>query len=60
LSRDLIIQTVSNDYLHAVQAEQGSLLGCYLFDAFPDNPAALEAHSVQNLRASLEQVLATG
>ncbi|RPD45709.1 PAS domain S-box protein [Hymenobacter sediminis] len=60
LSPEYIIEEVSNGYLAETQTERAQLLGCYLFDAFPDNPQAQQAHGVRNLRASLERVLATG
>ncbi|WP_167855317.1 PAS domain S-box protein [Hymenobacter wooponensis] len=59
LSPDFIIEEVSNTYLAETLTERHQLLGRYLFEVFPDNPQALEAHAVHNLRASLEQVLAT-
>ncbi len=36
------------------------LLGCDLFDAFPDNPANPDAVEVRNLRASLTRVIVHG
>lgn len=60
LSPALLIEAVSDDYLAATLTQRPALLGRYLFDVFPDNPLASEAHGVRNLRASLQQVLATG
>lgn len=34
-------------------------MGKYIFEAFPDNPELPDAEEVQNINASLEQVLAT-
>ncbi|WP_022822312.1 sensor histidine kinase [Hymenobacter norwichensis] len=59
LSPELIILTASNAYLANTLTRREQVVGQYVFDAFPDNPAALEANAVRNLRASLEQVLAT-
>ena len=60
LTPALLIEAASDAYLAATRTERAPLLGRYLFDAFPDNPAAPEAHATRNLRASLAQVLATG
>ncbi|SHL84944.1 sensor histidine kinase [Hymenobacter psychrotolerans] len=59
LSAELRIEAVSNSYLAATLTRREDLLGHCMFEVFPDNPATPEAHSVRNLRASLEQVLAT-
>lgn len=60
LSPELRILAASNTYLANTLTRREALVGRHLFDAFPDNPATPEAHAVRNLRASLEQVLATG
>jgi PAS domain S-box-containing protein len=60
ISPDLVILTASNAYLADTLKRREDLVGRYLFDAFPDNPATPEAHAVRNWRASLELVLATG
>jgi PAS domain S-box-containing protein len=60
LSPDLVIEAASDAYLAVSLTERAQLVGRDLFDAFPDNPAAPEAHSVRTLRASYAQVLATG
>ncbi|GGG57428.1 sensor histidine kinase [Hymenobacter glacieicola] len=60
VSPDLFILTASDAYLFNTLKRREELVGRYLFDAFPDNPAAPEAHAVRNWRASLEQVIATG
>jgi signal transduction histidine kinase len=60
VSPELIILTASNTYLLDTLKKREELVGRYLFDAFPDNPNAPEAHAVRNWRASLEQVIATG
>jgi PAS domain-containing protein len=38
LSPDLTIVAVSDAYLRATLTTRESLLGCALFEAFPDNP----------------------
>jgi signal transduction histidine kinase len=60
VSPELIILTASNAYLADTLKLREELVGRYLFDAFPDNPAAPEANAVRNWRASLEHVMATG
>ena len=60
LSPELIIEAATDEYLAATLTRRENLLGRYLFDAFPDNPAAPEAQATHNLRASLAQALATG
>jgi signal transduction histidine kinase len=60
VSPELVILTASNAYLADTLKRREELVGRYLFDAFPDNPAAPEAHAVRNWRASLELVIATG
>jgi signal transduction histidine kinase len=60
VSPQLMILTASNAYLADTLKRRDELVGRYLFDAFPDNPAAPEANAVRNWRASLELVIATG
>jgi len=60
VSPELIILTASNAYLADTLKRRDELVGRYLFDAFPDNPAAPEANAVRNWRASLAHVIATG
>ncbi|GAB2696416.1 hypothetical protein GCM10011495_26330 [Hymenobacter frigidus] len=59
LAPDLRIVAASDDYLAATLTERATLVGQFLFDAFPDNPQTPEANAVANVRASLETVLAT-
>ncbi|KAA3436514.1 sensor histidine kinase [Rufibacter hautae] len=59
LSPDLRILTVTQAYLNATFSKQEDLVGKYVFDAFPDNPATPEAKAVNNLHASLQTVLTT-
>ncbi|QMU30701.1 PAS domain-containing sensor histidine kinase [Adhaeribacter radiodurans] len=53
----LTIIEVSNSYLKATLTKRENLINYYIFDVFPDNPAASEANAASNLRASLQQVL---
>jgi signal transduction histidine kinase len=60
VSPDLVVLTASNAYLADTLKRRDELVGRYLFDAFPDNPAAPGANAVRNWRSSLERVIATG
>ncbi|MFE6038952.1 PP2C family protein-serine/threonine phosphatase [Streptomyces sp. NPDC056452] len=60
LGPDLVIVGVNNAYLLATGRTGQDLLGRYVFDAFPDNPADPGADGVRNLKASWGRVLATG
>jgi signal transduction histidine kinase/ActR/RegA family two-component response regulator len=59
LTPDLRIAAVSDAYLRATMTRRDAILGQYLFDVFPDNPADASATGVHNLRSSLDRVLAT-
>jgi len=59
LSPEWVIVGASDDYLAATLTERAIIVGQFLFDAFPDNPATPEANAVANVRTSLETVLAT-
>ena len=59
LTPGLRIAAVSDAYLRAIMTRRDAILGQYLFDVFPDNPADASASGVHNLRASLDRVLAT-
>lgn len=59
LSPDLNILTASDLYLQAIDTKREELVGKYIFDAFPDNPAYPEADGVKNIHASLLEVLNT-
>jgi serine phosphatase RsbU (regulator of sigma subunit) len=60
LTPDLIIVDVNQAYLEATGCERDDLLGQYIFDAFPDNPADPAADGMRNLSASLRRALTTG
>ncbi|SNC68043.1 PAS domain S-box-containing protein [Hymenobacter gelipurpurascens] len=60
LSPALLVEAASDAYLAATLTKREQLVGQYIFDAFPDNPQTPEARAVENLRASLAKVLATG
>jgi len=59
LSPEWVIVAASDDYLTATLTQRESIVGKYVFDAFPDNPLAPEANAVANVRASLARVQAT-
>jgi len=58
LEPDFTIVAVSDAYLQATMTRRDEILGCALFDVFPDNPDDPNATGVSNLRASLHRVLA--
>ena len=60
LGPDLVIVEVNRAYLKATNRTREDLLGRYLFDAFPENPADPEADGKKNLSASLQRVLELG
>ncbi|MFE2063391.1 SpoIIE family protein phosphatase [Streptomyces sp. NPDC059467] len=57
LGPDLVILDVNAAYCRATGRTRDDLIGQYLFDAFPDNPADPHADGVKNLSASLHRVL---
>ncbi|WP_324721004.1 PAS domain S-box protein [Salinimicrobium sp. HB62] len=59
LSKELKIEMASDAYLEATETTREQIIGRHLFEVFPDNPAAPDAKSVENLGASLEKVLET-
>jgi signal transduction histidine kinase len=59
LSPTFVIEAVSDAYLRATLTQRERLVGQCMFDAFPDNPDTPEAQGSYNVRASLQQVLAT-
>ena len=57
LDSDLRIVAANPAYAAATSRPREELVGAYIFDAFPDNPADPAADGVAKLQASLEQVL---
>src|SRR5882762_7727999 len=57
LAPDLAILAVTDAYLHATMTKREDILGCGIFDVFPDNPDDPAATGVRNLRTSLQRVL---
>ncbi len=60
LTPDLVMADMNEAYLIATGRPREDLLGCHVFDAFPDNPSDLGATGMRNLTASFGRVLATG
>ncbi|WP_152981785.1 PAS domain-containing protein, partial [Hymenobacter sp. AT01-02] len=60
LTPTLHVAAASNAYLAVFGLTQAQLLGRTLFDVFPGSPGTPEGDTITSLRASLEQVLATG
>lgn len=59
LMPDFTIAAVSGAYLQATMTKREEIVGRPLFEIFPDNPADPGAKATENLRASLNRVLAT-
>ncbi|MGN9841261.1 PP2C family protein-serine/threonine phosphatase [Nonomuraea sp. H19] len=57
LGPNLVIIDVNRAYLSATGRSRENLIGRYIFDAFPGNPADPGADGVRNLDASLHRVL---
>ena len=55
-----VVVAVSDGYLRATMTRREDVIGQEVFDVFPDNPAVRSADGVNNLRASLVHVAATG
>jgi hypothetical protein len=59
LSPDLYILTASNHYLQATETTREAIAGKHIFEAFPDNPGFPDSDGIQNINASLQEVLKT-
>ncbi|MER6069616.1 SpoIIE family protein phosphatase [Streptomyces sp. NPDC001817] len=60
LGTDLVIADANPAFCEVTGQSRAELLGRYLFDIFPDNPADPEADGVDTLKASLHRVLSSG
>ncbi|MGV9245414.1 SpoIIE family protein phosphatase [Streptomyces sp. NPDC003710] len=60
LGTDLVIADANPAFCEVTGRAQAELVGQYLFDAFPDNPADPEADGAVTLKASLHRVLSSG
>ncbi|MGY3206172.1 PP2C family protein-serine/threonine phosphatase [Streptomyces sp. TE5632] len=57
LDPDLVVVDVNQAYLRVTGRTREEMIGRYLFEVHPDNPADPEANGVRNLNASLQRVL---
>lgn len=57
LDTNFKIVAVNDAYCQATKTKRSAIVGQFVFEAFPDNPADSSADGVQNLRASLLRVL---
>ena len=55
LTPELKIVAVNNAYAQATNIQRNEILGCDLFEVFPDNPNDPAATGVRNLAASLQE-----
>ncbi|MEV6742307.1 SpoIIE family protein phosphatase [Streptomyces sp. NPDC051104] len=60
LGTDLVVADANRAFCEVTGFSRAELVGQYLFDVFPDNPADPEADGVDTLKASLHRVLASG
>ncbi|MFF8868366.1 SpoIIE family protein phosphatase [Streptomyces sp. NPDC015139] len=60
LGTDLVIADANRAFCEVTGRSWGELVGQYLFEVFPDNPADAEADGPATLKASLHRVLASG
>jgi PAS domain S-box-containing protein len=60
LTPDFKIVAVSDAYLAATFTQREAIVGCGLFEVFPDNPDDPQATGESNLRDSLNRVMKTG
>ncbi|MFI9810446.1 SpoIIE family protein phosphatase [Streptomyces sp. NPDC052301] len=60
LGTDLVIIDANPAFCEVTGRIRAELVGQYLFDVFPDNPAEPEADGVATLKASLHRVLSSG
>jgi two-component system sensor histidine kinase EvgS len=59
LDRGFTIVAVSDEYARATMTRREDIVGCGIFEVFPDNPDDPGADGVRNLQASLMSVLHT-
>ncbi|MBW8705807.1 Phosphoserine phosphatase RsbP [Streptomyces sp. MBT84] len=60
LGADLVVADANPAFCEVTGCGRAELVGRYLFDVFPDNPADPEAGGVATLKASLHRVLSCG
>jgi PAS domain-containing protein len=60
LTPEFVVADANQAYLDATHRTRDQIVGRGVFDAFPDNPSDSHATGVQDSKASLGRVLATG
>ncbi|MGV3592233.1 MAG: PAS domain-containing protein [Gammaproteobacteria bacterium] len=60
LARDLTIIGANDAYLRSVGRSEAELLGRYVFEAFPSDPADPDSVNIAEVKASMETAIATG
>lgn len=60
LTPDLVYADANADFLRLAGRTREQLLGCYIFDVFPENPNDPAAAGMRETRASMLRVVATG
>ncbi|WP_030170035.1 PP2C family protein-serine/threonine phosphatase [Streptomyces sp. NRRL S-813] len=60
LATDLVIADANAAFCEVTGRSRAELVGQYLFDTFPENPADPEADGVTTLKSSLHRVLSSG
>ena len=60
MTPDLTIVAASGAYLRSVRRTEDEIVGRYVFDAFPENPADPDATNIAEVKASLLRALAKG
>jgi len=56
LAPSLVIVGANDAYLRQTLTNRSDIVGCHMFEVFPDNPDVPESHGVRLLQASLEAV----
>ena len=56
LAPSLVIVGANDAYLRQTLTNRSDIVGCHMFEVFPDNPDVLESHGVRLLQASLGAV----
>lgn len=60
MDTDLTVLEANNAYLQSTGADRASIVGKYVFDAFPENPDDPESTNIPQVKSSLEKAIATG
>lgn len=57
LDTNFTIVTATDAYLKVTMTERKNIIGCNMFDVFPDNPSNKNSEAITNVKASLIRVL---